>query len=151
MAAHRGRALPVHAYWRNSMTIRPGRLRPFLLAVMLGASLLVSAEQRSQSQDQSYSVDYYYTARWGYADEFIRLFKKNHWPLLKKQVETGRMISVTAVRAAISRRRGRAVGLSRDNRLQEPCSSARFLDRRGIDQADVSGSGYIPQGRAAPV
>ncbi len=80
------------------MTIRPERLRPVFLGVMLGASLLVSAEQRSQSQDQSYSVDYYYTARWGYADEFIRLFKKNHWPLLKKQVETGRMLSVTAVR-----------------------------------------------------
>ena len=36
-------------------------------------------------------AEYYYTARWGYADEFIRLFKKNHWPVLKRQSsEVGR-------------------------------------------------------------
>jgi hypothetical protein len=50
------------------------------------------------AQDQQYVVDYYYKARWGYADEFIQLFKKNHWPTLKKQIETGRIVSVTAVR-----------------------------------------------------
>jgi hypothetical protein len=50
------------------------------------------------AQDQQYVVDYYYKARWGYADEFIQLFKKNHWPALKKQIETGRIVSVTAVR-----------------------------------------------------
>ena len=43
-------------------------------------------------------VEYYYTARWGHADEFIRLFKKNHWPVLKKQVESGRFLKVTAVK-----------------------------------------------------
>ncbi|MFB3903385.1 MAG: hypothetical protein ACE15E_08025, partial [Acidobacteriota bacterium] len=41
---------------------------------------------------------HYYKAKWGYADEFIRLFKKNHYPVLQKQVEAGRMLSVTAVR-----------------------------------------------------
>src|SRR5215813_9131089 len=48
--------------------------------------------------DSPYTVEYYYKARWGYADEFIRLFKKNHYPILKKQIETGRMLRVTAVR-----------------------------------------------------
>jgi hypothetical protein len=46
-----------------------------------------------------FAVDYYYTTRWGHADEFLRLFKKNHYPVLKKQVETGRLVSVSAVRA----------------------------------------------------
>jgi hypothetical protein len=42
-------------------------------------------------------VEYYYKVKWGYADEFITLFKKNHYPLLKKQVEMGRMLQVSAV------------------------------------------------------
>jgi hypothetical protein len=47
--------------------------------------------------EQPYVVEYYYQARWGYADEFIRLFRKNHYPVLRKQVEAGRLLSVTAV------------------------------------------------------
>ena len=39
-----------------------------------------------------------YTARWGHADEFIRLFKKNHLPVLKRQIESGRILRVTAVK-----------------------------------------------------
>ena len=42
-------------------------------------------------------VEYYYKVNWGHAEEFITLFEKNHYPLLKKQVEMGRMRSVTAV------------------------------------------------------
>lgn len=44
-----------------------------------------------------YTIEYYYKVRWGSADEFIRLFKKNHYPLLRKQIEMGRLVSVTAV------------------------------------------------------
>lgn len=57
-----------------------------------------SSPQQARPRDEPYVVDYYYKARWGYADEFIRLFKKNHFPVLKKQIETGRILTVTAVR-----------------------------------------------------
>jgi hypothetical protein len=53
---------------------------------------------QSKPQDQPFVVEYYYKARWGFADEFIRLFRKNHYPVLKKQVETGRILQVSAVR-----------------------------------------------------
>jgi hypothetical protein len=46
---------------------------------------------------QPFVAEYYYTARWGHADEFIRLFKKNHLPVLKRQIETGRILRVAAV------------------------------------------------------
>jgi hypothetical protein len=46
--------------------------------------------------EQPYVVEYYYQTRWGYADEFIRLFRKNHYPVLKKEIESGRIVSVTA-------------------------------------------------------
>jgi hypothetical protein len=51
---------------------------------------------QSPTADKPYVVDYYYKTRWGYADEFIRLFKKNHFPVLKKEMELGRILRVTA-------------------------------------------------------
>jgi hypothetical protein len=42
-------------------------------------------------------VEYYYKVRWGHADEFIRLFRKNHYPVLKKEQELGRILSISAV------------------------------------------------------
>jgi hypothetical protein len=39
-------------------------------------------------------VEYYYKAKWGHAEEFIQLFKKNHLPVLKRQIESGRILSV---------------------------------------------------------
>src|SRR5664279_2955310 len=47
-------------------------------------------------QDKPFVVEYYYKVKWGHADEFITLFRKNHYPLLKKQVEMGRMLKVAA-------------------------------------------------------
>lgn len=56
------------------------------------------AQEASAAPEQPYVVEYYYKARWGYADEFLRLFKKNHYPVLKKLRESGRILQLTAVR-----------------------------------------------------
>jgi hypothetical protein len=44
---------------------------------------------------QPYTVEYYYKVQWGHQQEFLELFMKNHYPLLKRIVATGRMLSVT--------------------------------------------------------
>lgn len=44
--------------------------------------------------DQPYTVEYYYKVQWGHQHEFLQLFLKNHYPLLKKIVESGRMLSL---------------------------------------------------------
>jgi hypothetical protein len=44
--------------------------------------------------DQPYAVEYYYKVQWGHQQEFLQLFLKNHYPLLLKNVESGRMLSV---------------------------------------------------------
>ena len=44
--------------------------------------------------DQPYTMEYYYKLQWGHQQEFLQLFLKNHYPLLKKEVESGRMLSV---------------------------------------------------------
>src|SRR5674476_230112 len=44
--------------------------------------------------EQPYSMEYYYKVQWGHQQEFLQLFLKNHYPLLQKNVESGRMLSV---------------------------------------------------------
>ncbi len=44
--------------------------------------------------NKTYTVEYYYKARWGYAEEFFQLFKKNHLPVLLKLKELGRILSI---------------------------------------------------------
>jgi len=62
------------------------------LALLLCSSILPA--QTHDASGKPFVVEYYYKAKWGYADEFLQLFKKNHYPLLKKQVEMGRMLKV---------------------------------------------------------
>ena len=63
-----------------------------LLLVLLLASTFTFAQ--AASSGQPFVVEYYYKAKWGHADEFLHLFKKNNYPLLKKEVEMGRMLKV---------------------------------------------------------
>ena len=44
--------------------------------------------------DQPYSMEYYYKLQWGHQQEFLDLFLRNHYPLLKKGIASGRMLSV---------------------------------------------------------
>ena len=73
-----------------------------LLAVFLvvGFAGFVAAPLRSQGAppqsgaDQPYTVEYYYKCQWGHQQEFLQLFLKNHYPLLKKIQGTGRILSL---------------------------------------------------------
>jgi hypothetical protein len=68
-------------------------LAVLILAAAILSPILVHA-QAAGSGDKPFVVEYYYKAHWGYAEEFLKLFKKNHYPLLKKEVEMGRMVKV---------------------------------------------------------
>jgi hypothetical protein len=56
-----------------------------------------ASAQSGGGTDKPFVIEYYYKAKWGHADEFIALFRKNHYPVLKKQVEMGRLLKVSAV------------------------------------------------------
>lgn len=64
----------------------------FCLLLLAASSKLYA--QGSSKLNQPYTIEYYYKVKWGYTDEFLTLFKKNHYPVLKKQIELGRIISV---------------------------------------------------------
>jgi hypothetical protein len=80
------------------------RVRTVLLFGLIVAGSIAAIGLRGRVQAQSmpatekpFVVEYYYKAKWGHADEFIALFRKNHYPVLKKNVELGRMLRVSAV------------------------------------------------------
>src|SRR5258708_20082544 len=79
-------------------------LAAFMLALVAVLSFPVSnilqaqsnASQQQNATEKPYVIEYYYKVKWGHADEFIALFKKNHYPVLKKEIEMGRILKVFA-------------------------------------------------------
>ncbi|HXJ13538.1 MAG TPA: hypothetical protein VNH19_14790 [Candidatus Limnocylindrales bacterium] len=63
----------------------------------IGLRVRVVQAQGLTATEKPFVVEYYYKAKWGHADEFITLFRKNHYPVLKKNIELGRMLRVSAV------------------------------------------------------
>src|SRR5262245_51319421 len=62
----------------------------FLLVIFFTSCVL-----HAQKNDH-FTVEGYYKVKWGHADEFISLWKVNHYPLLKKAIEKGDIIQVEA-------------------------------------------------------
>jgi hypothetical protein len=63
-------------------------------AAALSAPLCAQGAPPQSSAGQPYTVEYYYKCQWGHQQEFLDLFLKNHYPLLKKIQATGRVLSV---------------------------------------------------------
>ena len=74
--------------------------RQFALVLLIFGFVMGLGEffvPKAQAQvDKPFVVEYYYKTKWGYSDEFITLFKKNHYPVLKKEIELGRILQVRA-------------------------------------------------------
>ncbi len=77
------------------------RAASLILLLAVGSLFLLGFRERAQAQsapsEKPFVVEYYYKTKWGHADEFITLFRKNHYPVLKKEVELGRLLRVSAV------------------------------------------------------
>jgi hypothetical protein len=72
-------------------------MKKLILTLLLAAAaqpLLAQGAPPQGAPDQPYIMEYYYKVQWGHQQEFLQLFLKNHYPLLQKMVETGRMLSV---------------------------------------------------------
>ena len=80
-------------------------MRRFTLAAFLTSlvlSGLVAIRAQAPATQSSSRIEktawYFYRVKWGYQDEFVSLFRKNHYPVLRDQMKTGR---VTAVRTFV--------------------------------------------------
>ncbi|MGZ4838408.1 MAG: hypothetical protein ACXVZR_07630 [Terriglobales bacterium] len=69
-------------------------MRTLLLVLLAPIAALAQGAPPQTAADQPYTMEYYYKAQWGHQQEFLQLFLKNHYRLLKKNVENGRIISV---------------------------------------------------------
>jgi hypothetical protein len=69
-------------------------MKKLVMAILAAAPLFAQGAPPQGGADQPYAVEYYYKVQWGRQAEFLRLFLKNHYPLLQKNVESGRMVSV---------------------------------------------------------
>jgi hypothetical protein len=75
-----------------------------VLAVLMGmtipglpATVALAGQTASPAEESEtpYVVEYYYKAKWGHAEEFLTLFKKNHYPVLMREKEMGRILRVS--------------------------------------------------------
>jgi hypothetical protein len=55
---------------------------------------LAQGSPPQNAANQPYTMEYYYKVQWGHQQEFLNLFLKNHYPLLRKEVEGDRILSV---------------------------------------------------------
>src|ERR1051325_6671471 len=71
-----------------------GAMRTLLFTLLSTAALFAQGAPPQAAADQPYSMEYYYKTQWGRQQEFLQLFLKNHYPLLKKERESGRILSI---------------------------------------------------------
>ncbi|MDQ3069958.1 MAG: hypothetical protein M3R55_09550 [Acidobacteriota bacterium] len=57
---------------------------------------VASSQSAAPAALKPYVVEYYYKVKWGHFDEFLELYKKNHYPILKKMQEQGHILSMSA-------------------------------------------------------
>ena len=69
------------------------QLRIFVILLSL---FLINNSLSAQSNSEYFTIENYYKVKWGFANEFIELWKTNHYPLLKKAQEKGDIINIIA-------------------------------------------------------
>jgi hypothetical protein len=69
-------------------------MRSKIIFLVIPIFLIVNVH--AQDKSSFFTIENYYKVKWGFADEFIDLWKVNHYPLLKKAIDKGDIISVVA-------------------------------------------------------
>src|SRR6478736_527977 len=71
------------------------KIKTFLVLTVILFNSAMHA-QTGNAAKEYFTIENYYKVKWGFAEEFINLWKTNHYPLLKKAIEKGDIISVEA-------------------------------------------------------
>ena len=66
-----------------------------VMATCLAGSMLVNAQAPpKQASGEPKTTWYFYTVKWGFQNEFLDLFQRNHYPILKAKEKAGQFRSV---------------------------------------------------------
>ncbi len=68
-----------------------------LLAGSAADALAQPAAAQGPQAGQPYVVEYYYKVKWGHFDEFMELYRRNHYPILLREQALGRILRMEAV------------------------------------------------------
>ena len=91
------------------------RSSALVLMMALGTLTLGAQAPAPQSAGEPKVIWYFYTVKWGFQDEFMDLFQRNHYPLLKAREKAGQYQSVRTFVPEFHGD-GRADGRARDPR-----------------------------------
>jgi hypothetical protein len=81
-------------------------LTRWMAMVWLGLAGLAGNPQTAAAQPAAaaaaaagtpYVVEYYYKVKWGHFDEFMTLYRRNHYPVLLREQALGRILRMEAV------------------------------------------------------
>ena len=62
--------------------------------LVTGIRLRAQAPASQSAARAERTVWYFYRVKWGFQDEFVRLFNKNHLPVLREDMKQGRVVDV---------------------------------------------------------
>ncbi|MFN2392546.1 MAG: hypothetical protein ABR566_11340 [Pyrinomonadaceae bacterium] len=55
-----------------------------------------SPQKQNPAAARPFTIEFYYKVKWGHFDEFLELYKKNHYPILLRQKKLGRILEMSA-------------------------------------------------------
>ena len=64
------------------------------VALLLGTLAAGAQAPPKQGAGEPKTTWYFYTVKWGFQDEFLDLFQRNHYPVLKAKEKAGQLLSV---------------------------------------------------------
>lgn len=70
------------------------RVTAIAVACMLGSLAAGAQAPPKQAGGETKSTWYFYTVKWGLQDEYLDLFQRNHYPILKAKEKAGRYAAV---------------------------------------------------------
>ena len=70
------------------------RIVSFLSSIALLSFASGGVVADDQQRLPPFTVEYYYKIKWGYYDEWLALYKKNHWPVLLAEMKSGYIVDV---------------------------------------------------------
>jgi len=76
------------------MMRRNGVLALVALCLVAMAPRVSAAEEEAS---KPFAVEYYYKIAWGHFGEWMELYERNHYPILKRLQEQGRIVEMRAV------------------------------------------------------
>ena len=79
----------------SSKSLDLASVRACFLALMALMCVSMSTVHAADTPaDKPYAVEYYYRVKWGHQEDFLRLYAKNHLPLLERHRKNGLILEM---------------------------------------------------------